>query len=246
MSAALSINDVQAPARVFGVHGTTGVSYWKCLTRRVGLSASWEAVEWACLPPGGVSGEHLHTRTEELYFILTGTGRIVWEGGSRSVGSRDLIATPVGARHGLTNTGSDPLAWLVIEVSAPPQSAALAGRAMNDEPTRKVAPVSLHVVNLRELERFAAPDVLEGPLRDVRLVCLTPGQRVYLHAEGVEYTTFTAAGRGTAVDGVTEIALAPGVAVTLPLGTRVTLMAADDAALELFIACIAVDEEVAE
>ena len=27
----------------------------------------------------------------------------------------DLIATPLGARHGLANPGPDPLAWLVIE-----------------------------------------------------------------------------------------------------------------------------------
>lgn len=245
MNAVLASNDVGVPAQVFGVHGTTGVSYWKCLTRRLGLSASWEAVEWACLPPGGVSGEHVHTRTEELYFILTGTGRIVWDGGSRAVGSGDLIATPLGARHGLTNTGSDPLAWLVVEVSARAQSAALAGQVMNDEPTRKVAPVSLHIVNLTECGCFAAPDVLDGPIRDVRLVRLAAGDRVDLHAEGVEYTTFTTAGRGTAIDGASEIELTSGVAVTLPQDTRVTLRAADDSALELFVACLAVGDEVA-
>src|SRR5947209_3435629 len=189
------------PAQVFGVHGAAGVSYWKCLSRRLGLSADWEAVEWACLPPGGVSGEHVHTRTEELYFILAGTGRIVWEGGARLVRSGDLIATPLLARHGLTNTGPDPLAWLVVEVSAPAQAAALAGRAVADEPTRKGTPVSLHIVDLRQVERFDAGAVLDGPIRDVRLLRLSPGERFDLHADGVEYTTFTVGGRGTAGDG---------------------------------------------
>lgn len=244
MNSTVAIGDVRIPAQVFGVHGTTGVSYWKCLTRRMGLSAAWEAVEWACLPPGGVSGEHVHTRTEELYFILAGTGRITCEGGARLVRSGDLIATPLRARHGLTNTGHDPLAWLVIEVSAPAQSAALAGRAVKDEPRRKVTPVSLHIVNLRQVEQFDARAVLDGPIRDVRLLQLSPGERVELLADGVEYTTFTVNGRGTAADGAAEIPLTAGVAVTVPRGGQLNVQAADDDALELFVACLAIDEEV--
>lgn len=244
MNSNVAIGDVRIPAQVFGVHGTTGVSYWKCLTRRLGLSAAWEAVEWACLPPGGVSGEHVHTRTEELYFILSGTGRITWEGGARLVRSGDLIATPLRARHGLTNTGPDPLAWLVVEVSAPAQSAALAGRAVEDKSMRKVAPVSLHIVNLRQVGRFNARTVLDGPIRDVRLLQLSPGEHVELPADGVEYTTFTVGGRGTAADGAAEIPLTTGVAVTVPRGGQLNVQAADDDTLELFVACLAVDEEV--
>lgn len=244
MSSTIAIGDVRIPAQVFGVHGTTGVSYWKCLTRRLGLSAAWEAVEWACLPPGGVSGEHVHTRTEELYFILAGTGRITWEGGARFVRSGDLIATPLRARHGLTNTGPDHLAWLVVEVSAPAQAAALAGRAVEDKSMRRVTPVSLHIVNLRQVEKFNARAVLDGPIRDVRLLQLLPGERVELPADGVEYTTFVVAGRGTAADGAAEIPLATGVAVTVPRDGKLRVQAADDNALELFVACLAVDEEV--
>jgi mannose-6-phosphate isomerase-like protein (cupin superfamily) len=238
------MGDVSIPAHVFGVHGAAGVSYWKCLTRRLGLSAGWEAVEWACLPAGGVSGEHVHTRTEELYFVLAGTGRITWEGGARLVRTGDLIATPLRARHGLTNTGPDPLAWLVVEVSGPAQAAVLAGRAVEDESTRKGAPVNLHIVNLRQVERFDAATVLDGPIRDVRLLRLTPGERVDLHAEGVEYTTFTVGGRGTAAGGGAEICLVAGVAVTVPRSGRLSVQAADDDALELFIACLAIDEAV--
>jgi mannose-6-phosphate isomerase-like protein (cupin superfamily) len=245
MSSAVAIGDVRNPAHVFGVHGTTGISYWKCLTRRLGLFASWEAVEWACIPPGGVSGAHVHTRTEELYFILTSTGRIAWDGDSREVRSGDLIATPLGARHELTNTGPDPLAWLVIEVSASAQSAALAGWPMHNETTRAGSPVNLHIVNLREVERFDATTVLDGPIRDVRLVRLTPGQSLDLDASSSEYTLFTVGGRGTAVDGATANVLTAGVAVTLPLGTRVRAQAADDSELEVFVACLAVDAQVA-
>jgi mannose-6-phosphate isomerase-like protein (cupin superfamily) len=186
----------------------------------------------------------VHTRTEELYFILAGTGRITWEGGARLVRSGDLIATPLRARHGLTNIGPDPLAWLVIEVSGPAQSAALAGRALEDKSMRNVTPVSLHIVNLQQAERFDARTVLEGPIRDVRLLQMSPGERVELLADGVEYTTFTAGGRGTVADGAAEIPLTTGVAVTVPRGGRLNVQAADDDPLELFVACLAVDEEV--
>jgi mannose-6-phosphate isomerase-like protein (cupin superfamily) len=244
MSSAVVIGDVKTPAHVYGVHGTTGVSYWKCLTRRLGLFASWEAVEWACIPAGGVSGAHLHTRTEELYFILAGSGRIAWDGDWQEVSSGDLIATPLGAQHELTNTGPDPLAWLVIEVSASAQSAALAGRRVHNESTRTGRFVSLHIVNLRAVGRFDATAVLDGPIRDVQLVRLTPGESLDLVAEVAEYTMFTVGGRGTAVDGATANVLSPGVAVTLPLGTRVRAQAADDSELELFVACLAVDDGV--
>lgn len=243
-SAAVAIGNVHTPAEVLGVHGTTGVSYWKCLSRRLGLFASWEAVEWACIPPGGVSGAHLHTRTEELYFLLSGSGTIAWDGGRRDVSAGDLIVTPVGAQHELTNTGPDPLAWLVIEMSAAAQSAALAGRPTQNETTRTGMPVSLHVVHLREVGSYDATAALDGPIRDVRLVRLAAGESLELDARDSEYTLFTVGGRGTAIAGAAANALTAGVAVTLPLGTRVRAQAAGDAELELFVARLAVPDEV--
>jgi mannose-6-phosphate isomerase-like protein (cupin superfamily) len=245
MSSAVAIADVRSAARVLGVHRTTGISYWKCLSRRLGMRGDWEAVEWACLPPGGVSGAHRHTRTEELYFILSGSGRIAWEGDAADVGGGDLIATPLGAWHELTNTGSKPLAWLVIEMSAAAQSAALAGTAAPNEPPRTVMPVSLHVVHLRDVTYFDATHALDGPIREVRLVRLTAGQSLDLDAHRSEYTMFTIAGRGTAIAGATQSALTPGVAVTLPLGTQVRAQAAADDELELFVARLAVEEVIA-
>jgi len=245
ITSAVTNADVSDPAHVFGMHGdgTRGFSHWKCLTRRMGLSANWEAVEWACLPPGGSCGAHLHTRTEELYFILAGTGRIAWDGDSHEVRAGDLILTPLGAQHGLTNTGPDPLPWLVVEVSAAAQSAAFAGRSVANEPTTTGEPVSLHIVNLREVGHFDATTVLDGPIRDVRMMRLGPGESLDLDAVDSEYTIFTVAGRGTVHDGAATNALMAGVAMTLPLGNRVRAQAADDAELELFVASLAVAEE---
>lgn len=82
-------------------------------------------MEWAWIPPGGVSGEHLHTRTEEIYFILSGCGQITVDGRPYQVQTGDLILTSVGTRHGLRNTGTEGLGWLVIEVASPATARAL-------------------------------------------------------------------------------------------------------------------------
>jgi uncharacterized protein YjlB len=119
------ITNLDEPSMVYGVHGTEGVSLWKCLARRNNLFGLWEAVEWAWLPPGGVSGEHVHTRTEELYFIVSGSGLMIIDGQAHPVAAGDLILTGLGTRHGLRNIGAHELSWLVIEVAGPAMAAAL-------------------------------------------------------------------------------------------------------------------------
>ncbi|WP_394825683.1 cupin domain-containing protein [Pendulispora albinea] len=107
---------------VYGVHGAGGTSEWKCFARRDNLFGSWEAIEWAALPPGGISGAHIHTRTEELYFIVSGTGVMLLDGQEHRVQGGDLILNGLGTRHGLRNVGEDRLEWLVIEVVGRPMA----------------------------------------------------------------------------------------------------------------------------
>lgn len=127
------IADLNEPSVVYGVHGTEGVSQWKCFARRNDLFGPWEAVEWAGLPPGGISGEHVHSRTEELYFIVSGTGMMIIDGQEYSVAAGDLILTGLGTRHGLRNVGAHELSWLVIEVVGPAMAAVLSGHQKQSE-----------------------------------------------------------------------------------------------------------------
>lgn len=129
----LIVGDLEDPSVVYGVHGTAGLSRWKCLARRAGLSGAWEAIEWAWLPPGGVSGEHVHTRTEEIYFILCGRGEMLLDGVARAVGPGDLVLTGLGTRHGLRNVGDEGLGWLVIELLSPATEDVLRGRTREEE-----------------------------------------------------------------------------------------------------------------
>jgi mannose-6-phosphate isomerase-like protein (cupin superfamily) len=123
MTGTMVIADTSETSAVHGVHGADGVSAWKCFARRDNLFGQWEAIEWAALPPGGISGAHVHTRTEELYFIVSGTGVMLLDGEEHRVGGGDLIVNGLGTRHGLRNAGEGWLQWVVIEVVGPPMAA---------------------------------------------------------------------------------------------------------------------------
>ncbi len=66
----------------------------------------------ARLPAGASTQEHYHVRTEEIYYLTHGAGRIRIDGKTRNVKAGDAIAIPPGCRHKLWNTGTDPLRLL--------------------------------------------------------------------------------------------------------------------------------------
>lgn len=66
----------------------------------------------ARLPPGASTTPHYHPQTEEIYYILSGRGRMEIAGESREVGPGDAIAIPPGQVHQITNTGGEVLKFL--------------------------------------------------------------------------------------------------------------------------------------
>jgi len=66
----------------------------------------------ARLPAGGSTQEHYHVKTEEIYYITHGAGRMKIEGEIRDVKPGDSIAIPPGKRHKLWNTGTETLRLL--------------------------------------------------------------------------------------------------------------------------------------
>ena len=62
--------------------------------------------------PGTSTAPHYHPRTEEIYYILAGTGRMTIDGQSEDVGPGDAIAIPPGSIHTITATSSEPLKFL--------------------------------------------------------------------------------------------------------------------------------------
>ena len=66
----------------------------------------------ARLPIGGRTAAHHHLKTEEIYYILEGSGRMQVGDESRDVGPGDAIAIPPGAFHQIANTGDAALKFL--------------------------------------------------------------------------------------------------------------------------------------
>jgi mannose-6-phosphate isomerase-like protein (cupin superfamily) len=66
----------------------------------------------ARLPVGGSTQEHYHPRTEEIYFITHGTGKMCIEDEMREVRVGDAVAIPPGKKHKLWNTGNETLRLL--------------------------------------------------------------------------------------------------------------------------------------
>jgi mannose-6-phosphate isomerase-like protein (cupin superfamily) len=66
----------------------------------------------ARLPPDAGTTPHYHPLTEEIYYILAGTGRMRIGKETRDVGPGDAIAIPPGATHQICNTGAVTLRFL--------------------------------------------------------------------------------------------------------------------------------------
>ncbi len=66
----------------------------------------------ARVPVAGSTQEHYHPKTEEIYYITHGRGRIRIEDEVREIKAGDAIAILPGQKHKLWNTGSEPLRLL--------------------------------------------------------------------------------------------------------------------------------------
>ena len=66
----------------------------------------------ARLAVGCATVPHHHAVTEEIYYILSGSGDMTLGDETRAVGPGDAIAIPPGARHTIRNTGQTELVFL--------------------------------------------------------------------------------------------------------------------------------------
>ncbi len=66
----------------------------------------------ARLPAGASTAAHFHPKTEEIYYILSGTGKMMIAGEIRRVEPGDAIAIPPNAAHQIVNDGTQPLVFL--------------------------------------------------------------------------------------------------------------------------------------
>lgn len=72
----------------------------------------------ATLPPGGRTERHYHRESEELYFLLEGTGSMEVDGERAHVSTGDAVLIPPGAWHQIAASERGPLRFLCC--CAPP------------------------------------------------------------------------------------------------------------------------------
>jgi mannose-6-phosphate isomerase-like protein (cupin superfamily) len=107
-------------AELIGVHGGAGALGWKRLGTGNMMASAVDSYEIAEMPPGSRAGRHVHSRTEELFFVLSGRARIGLGDEEVEVGSGDAILTGFEGIQSVDAIGTEPYRMLVIE-ALPPQ-----------------------------------------------------------------------------------------------------------------------------
>jgi mannose-6-phosphate isomerase-like protein (cupin superfamily) len=100
-----NINDVSAFTTKDGSEIRELLAYRNSCIRKQSLAE-------ARLPVGAQTTLHYHPQTEEIYYILTGTGQMTIGGVGQLVGPGDAIAIPPGLTHTIRNVGTETLIFL--------------------------------------------------------------------------------------------------------------------------------------
>jgi mannose-6-phosphate isomerase-like protein (cupin superfamily) len=66
------------------------------------------------LPVGAAVGAHFHRETEEIYYIMSGTGEMTVGGETEKVSAGDAVYIPVNNIHTLKNTGGEPMKIMLV------------------------------------------------------------------------------------------------------------------------------------
>jgi mannose-6-phosphate isomerase-like protein (cupin superfamily) len=119
MAETFLVANVNEPVEIHGVHGGESRLYWKRFCTGNMLHSDLDSFEWARVPPDTVIGEHVHSRTEEIYFIVSGRGEMTVDGRRREVRAGDLVLTPLGSRHSFRPLGDEAVEIIVMEMLPP-------------------------------------------------------------------------------------------------------------------------------
>jgi len=66
------------------------------------------------LEPGQAVTPHFHRETEEIYYVLEGSGTMTVGGEARTVSAGDAIMIPINSIHSLSNTGIETMRIVLV------------------------------------------------------------------------------------------------------------------------------------
>ena len=73
------------------------------------------------IPPDGEIGEEVHEENDQILSFVSGVGKAVISGRSKSVKAGDVVVVPAGKKHNFLNDGPNPL--VLYTVYGPPDHA---------------------------------------------------------------------------------------------------------------------------
>lgn len=214
------IFNIDAPTEINGADGGSGPLLWKRLVPGFDMVSDLESLEYARLGPGGEIREHVHTTTEEIYFITKGRARIVLDDETSEIGPGDLILTPIGGKHSATPLGDEGFEFLVAEVlpveaePGTPRDGTIGGNG---------APV----VNLIESGAIDPARYFIGPWRSISYETIGPEAPRTLDATGCEHALYVVSGTGQVASGSRKLSLGPGHGLALPVGGHAVVAATE-------------------
>ncbi len=167
------------------------------------------------------SDHHKHENLEQVYYVLSGGGEVLYDDQRVKVGAGDAIYLPSGVHHQMFNDDNDD--WLEHHVIS--QRVDGNGGTFAVRPWRQVAPVGDGdgAIRWRQLE----PEADGGHLRAMASIdreAVQPGSSSSWRQETVEQVYYGLEGQGVfEVEGDGEHAYTEGDMVHLPVGTRFRL-----------------------
>jgi mannose-6-phosphate isomerase-like protein (cupin superfamily) len=103
--------------QVYRMHGGFGLIEWKRMAVGEMLFGDWQSVDYNRIKPGAGSADHIQSRTEEIWFLVSGKAEIHFDGDQvREMHPGDLLFTPQYGQHRIKNIGDEDLEVLVVEV----------------------------------------------------------------------------------------------------------------------------------
>lgn len=97
---------VENRANMRGGSGSVKIEHW---FKPEAFGAKIRLCARMTLEPGSSIGNHAHETEDEIYLVLSGSGRILENGAWTAIRAGDAILTGKGGSHSVENDGSEPL-----------------------------------------------------------------------------------------------------------------------------------------
>ena len=92
---------------------------------------AWATISRVTMEPGATSARHVHPESEQIWLIEKGNALLLTsDGQTEGLQAGDVVRTPPGTIHGVTNTGTEPFIYLAV--TTPPQDFAPAYEGRQD------------------------------------------------------------------------------------------------------------------